>query len=290
MVDVRLLTFLTLLEEKSYTKTAKKLYITQPAVTHHIKSIEKEKEITIFKDNKSFELTPAGILLKEYALIAKHQYSLFETALNRQSGSINARVAVTPNTMFFFDSFDFSELLKNSGVNVSLFVNDYNTIINGLYDGTIDFAVIDNSFDSSVLDSFTLKTANIILVCNPHGQYIVKDRITRDQLSAATLILSDENSGLYKSTINMLEKKNIKIKNNIKIRANSTEFMIKQIIGYDAIGFMYEEQALPYIRNGIIKKIDLFNFYASQNIYLTHNRSSFLADVVVDLMNEIKRN
>ena len=57
LIDTRLLTFLTLLEEKNYTKTANRLYITQPAVTHHIKSLEKDLNITLFKDNKSFDLT-----------------------------------------------------------------------------------------------------------------------------------------------------------------------------------------------------------------------------------------
>ena len=50
MIDTRLYTFLTLIEEKNFTRTAKKLYITQPAVTHHIKTLEKDHDITIFKN------------------------------------------------------------------------------------------------------------------------------------------------------------------------------------------------------------------------------------------------
>ena len=47
-MDVKLKTFLTLLEEKNYTKTAKKLFITQPAVTHHIKQLESDYKISLF--------------------------------------------------------------------------------------------------------------------------------------------------------------------------------------------------------------------------------------------------
>ena len=40
MLDTRLVTFLTLCQTKSFTKTAEKLHITQPAVSHHIKYLE----------------------------------------------------------------------------------------------------------------------------------------------------------------------------------------------------------------------------------------------------------
>ena len=45
MDDPRLLTLCTLVRIKNYTKTAKRLFITQPAVTHHIQSLEKEYDI-----------------------------------------------------------------------------------------------------------------------------------------------------------------------------------------------------------------------------------------------------
>lgn len=289
MVDVRLITFLTLLEEKSYTKTAKKLYITQPAVTHHIKSLEKEKDIIIFKDNKSFELTQSGILLKEYATIAKQQYLLFENALNRQSETVNTIMAVTPTAASYFKMYDLNKILDIKTLNLHIYKYDYNSIVNGLLDGTIDFAIIDNSFDSYVFDSFTLKTANIILVCSPNGKYNNKDRITREQLSSATIITSEEDSGLCKSAKNSLANKNIKLKKNIIIQSNSTQFMVEQILSYDGIGFMYESQAKDYIDSGKLKKIELLNFQATQNIYLMYNRTSFLDKNVIKLIENIKK-
>ncbi|MEG0020290.1 MAG: LysR family transcriptional regulator, partial [Oscillospiraceae bacterium] len=41
MIDVRIQTFLALCEDKSYTKTAQRLFITQPTVTQHIQYLEK---------------------------------------------------------------------------------------------------------------------------------------------------------------------------------------------------------------------------------------------------------
>ena len=60
MIDAKLETLIALMEEKNYTKTAQKVYITQPSVTYHIQSIEKDYGITLFENAKSFELTEEG--------------------------------------------------------------------------------------------------------------------------------------------------------------------------------------------------------------------------------------
>ena len=67
MIDQKLKTFMVLLEEKNYSKTAERLYITQPSVTYHIQNIEKEYGIKLFENSKTFELTDDGKVMLEYA-------------------------------------------------------------------------------------------------------------------------------------------------------------------------------------------------------------------------------
>ena len=47
MLDYRYQTFLTLIEEGSYTKAAKKLNITQPAVTQHIQNLQEALRVQL---------------------------------------------------------------------------------------------------------------------------------------------------------------------------------------------------------------------------------------------------
>lgn len=54
--------FLQLAESLNFCDTADSLYITQPAVTYHIKTLEDELQLKLFIRNKrSVELTPAGL-------------------------------------------------------------------------------------------------------------------------------------------------------------------------------------------------------------------------------------
>ena len=50
MIDPKIKTLLALVECGNYTKTAKQLALTQPAITHHIKLLEQAGFIEISKD------------------------------------------------------------------------------------------------------------------------------------------------------------------------------------------------------------------------------------------------
>ncbi|MCG2774379.1 MAG: LysR family transcriptional regulator, partial [Desulfobacterales bacterium] len=60
--------FFLAVREKSITKAAESLYVTQPAVTMQVKSLEQDLDLKLFrKYGKGLELTDAGEVLFGYA-------------------------------------------------------------------------------------------------------------------------------------------------------------------------------------------------------------------------------
>lgn len=71
-------TFITLVEVKSFTKTAQKLNMTQPGVSQHIKWLEEYFNTQLLnKFGKKFELTAEGKKVYEYALALFSQHDHF---------------------------------------------------------------------------------------------------------------------------------------------------------------------------------------------------------------------
>lgn len=286
MVDTRLKTFLTLLEEKNYTNVAKKLYITQPAVTQHIKSLEKENNITLFRNTKTFELTKAGELLKEYAEIAIKEYNQFKTALSKQMHEIVINFGLSPMLYnILCDKFD--NVFSNSKTKINYYELTNNDIFEKLMNGDLDFAVIDSSFDSSKFDSFVLTNVHLVSLVSTNGKYQTLDKIDKAKLNEAIMITASKETGIYKVTKEALNKKNILIENNLY--SNNIDLLVKQIIDYDAIGFMYFESVKKYIETNIIKKINLLNVKASQNIYLIYSRNAFFDNDTIELIDNLKK-
>ena len=270
MMDAKLETLITLIDEKNFTNTAKKLFITQPAVTHHIKSIEKEYNITLFSNPKTFELTKQGQVLLEYAKASKLSYELLINTLAKQA-SLTASVGITPMAVQCARQRVISNLNKGN-VSFNLFCYPYEQILKSLSSGDLDFAIVDNSFDSTKYENKFLFAERIILVCNPEGQYKGLNKITRDQLSSAIIVLPDDKCGLYNQVKTTMKLKNIKLKNGFTFTANNLDLTRALIDQNDAVAFVYETSVESLIENGKLKKLDITNFSPTQNFYLLYNR------------------
>ncbi|SMO66817.1 LysR family transcriptional regulator [Melghirimyces algeriensis] len=60
--------FLTIVKCKNFTKAAKQLHITQPALSKQMKCLEEEmRQKLLLRTRKGVQLTPEGKLLKKHA-------------------------------------------------------------------------------------------------------------------------------------------------------------------------------------------------------------------------------
>ena len=286
MVDTRLKTFLTLLEEKNYTNVAKKLYITQPAVTQHIKSLEKDNNITIFRNPKTFELTKAGKLLQEYAEIAVKEFNQFKTALSKQIHEMVINFGISPMLLHaLYDKFD--NVFSNSNAKINYYELSNNEIFDKLTNGELDFALIDSSFDSAKFDSFVLINVHLIAIVNSKGKFLDVEKIDKNKFNESICVMAGKETGLNKITKEALGKKNVIVENGLC--SNNVDLMIKQIIDYDAIGFIYDDCVRKYMKDGSVKKINALNIKASQNIYLIYSRNAFFDSDTIELIENLKK-
>lgn len=102
--DFRLKVFVTLAEQKSFTKTAEALRISQPAVSQHISELEKHLDVKLFDRLKGeTALTPAGRVLEEYAQSILRKYAEMEQMFVRFPDRV-VNVSASDDVFSYFDS------------------------------------------------------------------------------------------------------------------------------------------------------------------------------------------
>ncbi len=90
MLDNRIYTFLAVCQEMNFTRAAKKLHITQPAVSQHIQYIERYYGVHAFRfEGKKLSLTPEGDLLRSALLTMKNNEESLKTSLSKSTGQIS---------------------------------------------------------------------------------------------------------------------------------------------------------------------------------------------------------
>ena len=104
-MDNRYLTLLSLTKTKNYTKTAEKLFISQPTVTHHIQSLEQEFNCKLFEyENKELKLTYKGKLVKEFIEKICVMYKDFENTIEHVDSNLKVFKMGTSNNISSYKS------------------------------------------------------------------------------------------------------------------------------------------------------------------------------------------
>jgi DNA-binding transcriptional LysR family regulator len=81
--DCKIRAFLTVVEEGSFTRAARRLGVTQPAVSAQIASLESAIGQSLFERGTTLSLTPSGELFLQYARRIQDAYDLANATFSK---------------------------------------------------------------------------------------------------------------------------------------------------------------------------------------------------------------
>jgi DNA-binding transcriptional LysR family regulator len=147
MNHIQIKCFLEIANEKSFTKAASKLYITQPAISRYIASFEKELGLNLFdRSNKQVMLTEAGELY--YDLFRKFEVE-FQN-IEKKTNTLNCQRSVNIR-MGYMGGWSVSSFLpdalksfskKNTDISVSVECLEVDELIQALITNKLDVILV----------------------------------------------------------------------------------------------------------------------------------------------------
>ena len=99
-MDWQLRVFVTVVEEQSFTHAAKKLHISQPAISQHIQALEQRLDVRLLdRERRRIRLNPAGEIVyrhaKEILALYSRMERMLEEAKEEPSGSLRIGASLT---------------------------------------------------------------------------------------------------------------------------------------------------------------------------------------------------
>lgn len=289
-MDTRLITFLELVRTKSYTKTAQALYITQPAVTHHIKSLEKDNNIKLFANTKTFRLSVAGQIIYEYAQKCELMDNQLKQALEKEASTTHTlKFATTNQVASVIMNRVLITWMKNHPMDkIIMNILNYDEIVDAIHNGEIDFAIIDNNYDRTLFNGKMLFSLPASICVGSGHSLSHKQKINIEQLQKETIITNLE-SGSNDLLELALKKDNLSIEtlpNVLKI--NDAKMVKDLVINGIGLALIYDD----YIENDLKdKKIYTLNFENNkfnQDINMIWSNDSLIEKQIINVANEIK--
>ena len=148
-MDTQLRTFLTVCETMNFTQAARKLFLTQPAVSHHIHGLEKKYGLPLFShQGRTLELTPAGRTLAAYARLLQTDEALLARKMEAcQRGTRQLTFGVTMTIGEYGIARPAARYLKaHPDVELTLIFGNTRELLQQLDQGKRDFALVEGYY------------------------------------------------------------------------------------------------------------------------------------------------
>ncbi|WP_028044179.1 LysR family transcriptional regulator [Candidatus Stoquefichus massiliensis] len=273
MIDMKLKTFIEVVDCKSFTQAAMHLHLTQPAVTQHIKQLESYYQHKLIQNpHKEFELTEAGHQLYEYAKIQIHNEEIFESQLYKVAMPLT--VGATLSIADYYLPQIISHYVTHSLQRCQIYVHNTQMLIQEMIDGHIDCAFVEGQFDLQLFEYHLFKNERFIVVAR-HNHPLAHKKITLSQLLSYPLFVREKGSGTRAILENYLLQSLYDISSFHQIIEVQSMTMIKKMIMQTyGISFLYEGVVSDELKSGQLIRLDLENFELTRPmhfIYLRHN-------------------
>lgn len=294
MLDTKLETLLVVAEEKSFTKAANILSLTQPAVSNHIALLEQEIGTRIFFRNKGdIKITPEGEIVVRYAKRIKNMYTrMLEKIGEIDKQSIKLRVGITHTA----ESNDITEILAKFGVqhgNVSITI--ITDTIKNLYDMLenyeIDFAIVEGRRQSNSMNYLMLDTDYLVCILSNNNPLSKNTMVSLNDLKKEHIILrlpKSETRKLFEATLTSMNDSIDNFDVSIEVDNIAT---IKDLIRKDlGVSILPKSACMDELRKGKITALPIENLSMVRETNIVYNKDFARIDLIHDFVELYKQN
>ncbi|MDD6795682.1 MAG: LysR family transcriptional regulator [Clostridiaceae bacterium] len=280
-------TFITVVDCKNFTKAAKKLNLSQPSVSTHIKNLENYFDVTLINRSvkqKRIFITESGHILykraKEMLNLLDITYIAVHDSTDTVKGHIKIGASLTigecilPKFLSIFSK-------KYPDIDIEVVIENTATISAEIKNLTLDIGLIEGSISSSQLNQNFLLKDKMTLACpyNPHLK-----EFDYDYLDNQKWLIREDGSGTREYLNMFLFLHQITPKNVVVLGSNyAIKEAVKNGLGITIISKLVVDEA---VKNKEITLLNLdnkferyFSYITPKNITLSKASEIFISEL-----------
>jgi LysR family transcriptional regulator, transcriptional activator of the cysJI operon len=271
MLDFRLKVFQCVAQNLSFTKASNELFITQPAITKHIKELESEFEVKLFdRVGSKIVLTQAGSILLSYAeqIFALHNEIKFELSQLKKKFEGNLKLGasttiaqhVIPSALARFNE-HFPE------IKFTLINGNTEYIEQQLLKNKIDIGIVEGKPINSDIRYSSFLNDELLVFTSTNNSAIPKT-VTIQEFLKLPFVLRERGSGTLEIIEKSLRNYNINPKQlNVLMFLGSTEAIKSFIKTSNGVGIVSRFAIEQELSNEVFKQVIIPNLKFHRQFY-----------------------
>src|SRR5476649_682643 len=272
--------FMEVAANLSFSKAAQTLFVTQPAISKHIKALEDQYKVPLFeRKGNSILLTEAGRKLNEYLLQAaeierraEYDFSIL-SSLSQAAGHLRLGASTTI-ALYVLPSILSAFQQEYTNVDIQLVNRNSEYILNALLTHEVDLGIIEVDNKITTVSYIPFISDEVIPVCSANSPLAGKS-LTLKQLVKTPVALRERGSGTLNALLKSLSVLNVKPADlSVKIRLGGTEALKNFLLADQCLGFMPRPSIVRQLAEGDLVEVPVEGLKITRDFFFIRRKGT----------------
>lgn len=277
--------FITVAEKKNFSKAAKALSLTQPAVSFQIQTLEQYYQTMLFdRVNRHVKLTSAGELLLDYAISMNNLQAELERNMQQLTGHVKGELLVGASTTIgeYILPYVLGEFKHEfPDVNVTIQILNTKDVVQSVTGRTFDIGIVEGLIGDvpSPLTATRFLEDELVVAVPADHPLAGKETVGLDEIQDLPFITREPGSGTRLVFEQALIDADFDIENmNIIMELGSTTAIKSAILGGLGISVISKWAVQDQIKSGKLVALNLDGITMKRDFTIIMNREKFQSE------------
>lgn len=273
--------FIEVAKELSFSKAAQTLFISQPAISNHIKMLEVQYQNALFnRKGNTISLTGAGEILYRYledALKIEQQIE-FELSTLENEANVKGKLKLGASTtvaLYIIPKILSAFHQQHPNLEIRLVNRNSENITNALLQNEIDIGIVEVFQKRTTISYKDFMTDEIVAVCAATSKISKLKKIKIADLTKYPVALRELGSGTLLALTQALKKHDIHIEDlDVKVRLGGTEALKNFLLADYCIGFLPKKSIVKELAHRELVQLNIVGLKVERNFYFIQRKGS----------------
>ncbi len=286
-------TFREIVRLGSFSEAAKKLAISQPAVSFQIQKLEHELGIRLIdRTQRTITLTAAGKRLLLFAESIEAERESLQHDLEQMREEICGDLLIAASTIpgeFLLPPLLAKFKQRYPAVNIQVDISDSLTVIERVRDNTYEVAFCGVAPEGQDLASFNFATDEIVLIVPPEHPFTRKGEISPDELEGEPIIFREATSGTQRSLESKLARAGLDLRRFIpNLVLGTTQAVVSAVAAGAGIAFVSNLSVRKGPGPGTVRQVHVRGLRLGRDFYCIYRQERVVSRLLEGFINFIR--
>ncbi len=268
----QLRTFVTVVDQGSFSEAARVMGISQPAVTMQVQALEAAVGATLLdRRYRRVDLTEAGRTLLPHARQVLDQLESAKNELAELSGTVTGRLAIAASTtpgVYVIPRLLGDFIAANPEVGVTIAVHDTAEVVELVESGRAQLGVTGATVRGARATFEELGTDELVLICPPGDPLATRTGVALSGLADATWVLRESGSGTRQIAEKVLADNGLDPQElRVAVELGTGEAIVSAVEGGLGLSIVSRYVAAKALELGTVALVDAVGLPATRPFY-----------------------